>query len=108
MADFALEVMQKTKDLSAELGDKIQVRVGIHTGEAVAGVIGTSKFAYDIWGDTVNTAARMEAFGAPNRIQVTENVKNALDGRYIFEERGVVDIKGKGPMPLYFLAGRST
>lgn len=107
MADFALAMMERTKALSAEFDEAIELRVGIHTGEAVAGVIGASKFAYDIWGDTVNTAARMEAFGVPGRIQVTENFKNNLENRYSFEERGIVDIKGKGPMNLYFLEGYS-
>ncbi|MEZ5791093.1 MAG: adenylate/guanylate cyclase domain-containing protein [Nitratireductor sp.] len=93
----------ETNRLSAELGEKVEIRVDIHTGEAVAGVIGTSKFAYDIWGDTVNTAARMEAFGVAGRVQVTEAVKDVLEDRYSFEERGFVDIKGKGEMELYFL-----
>ncbi|MEM7068855.1 MAG: adenylate/guanylate cyclase domain-containing protein [Pseudomonadota bacterium] len=103
MAEFALALTEMTSRLSVELAETIEVRVGIHTGDAVAGVIGTSKFAYDIWGDTVNTAARMEAFGVPNRIQVTEVVKDALQDRYGFEERGLFDIKGKGQMRLYFL-----
>ena len=106
MADFALELIGETNKLSDELGEKVEIRVGIHTGEAVAGVIGTSKFAYDIWGDTVNTAARMEAFGVAGRIQVTEAVKDVLEDRYSFEERGFVDIKGKGKMELYFLLER--
>ena len=107
MAKFALEMMNKTEELSRELGETIDIRVGIHTGNAVAGVIGTSKFAYDIWGDTVNTAARMEAFGVPGRIQVSEVVKDALGDRFILEERGIVDIKGKGKMKLYYLEGET-
>ncbi|MEO1142116.1 MAG: adenylate/guanylate cyclase domain-containing protein, partial [Pseudomonadota bacterium] len=99
-------IQDKTRELSEELGERIEVRIGIHAGEAVAGVIGTKKFAYDVWGDTVNTAARMEAFGTPNKIQVTEAVKDALYDRYRFAERGIVDIKGKGPMMLHFLEER--
>ncbi|MEM8650385.1 MAG: adenylate/guanylate cyclase domain-containing protein, partial [Pseudomonadota bacterium] len=106
IAELALAIQDKTRELSEELGERIEVRIGIHTGEAVAGVIGTKKFAYDVWGDTVNTAARMEAFGTPNKIQVTEAVKDALYDRYRFAERGIVDIKGKGPMMLHFLEER--
>ncbi len=108
IAELALAIQNKTRELSEELGERIEVRIGIHAGEAVAGVIGTKKFAYDVWGDTVNTAARMEAFGTPNKIQVTEAVKDLLQDRYRFTERGIVDIKGKGPMMLHFLEERLT
>jgi adenylate cyclase len=107
IAEFALELIKETKEFSEETGETIEMRIGIHTGDAVAGVICTSKIAYDLWGDTVNTAARMEAFGVPNRIQITESVKDALEDRYNFEERGIVDVKGKGKMNLYFLKSRS-
>jgi adenylate cyclase len=69
----------------------------------VAGVIGTRKFIYDVWGDTVNVASRMESHGIPGRIQVTHAVRERLDGQYRFEPRGLVDIKGKGPLPTWFL-----
>lgn len=106
-AEFALAVIEKTQELSKVLDGKIQVRIGMQTGDVVAGVIGSKKFAYDVWGDTVNTAARMESSGAPNRIQVTEAVKFALENRYEFAERGFVKIKGKGPMKLFYLMGRA-
>lgn len=84
----------------------LQMRFGIHTGSVVAGVIGKRKFSYDLWGDAVNTAARMESHGVPGEIQVTEEVFQRLRGSYQIESRGLVEIKGKGPMPTYFLRNR--
>jgi class 3 adenylate cyclase len=75
------------------------------TGPVVAGVIGTRKFAYDLWGDTVNTAARMESHGVAGEIQVSEATYRKLAGRYRFEERGMIEVKGKGPMAAWLLAG---
>ena len=86
--------------------DGIDLRIGIDTGPVVAGVIGRRRFIYDLWGDTVNTASRMESHGVPGRIQVTEAVARRLDGRYRAEPRGEVQIKGKGPMPVFLLARR--
>jgi class 3 adenylate cyclase len=86
---------------AARLG--IAFRIGIHCGPVVAGVIGTRKFIYDVWGDTVNVASRMESHGIPGRIQVTHAVRERLDGRFQFEPRGIVEVKGKGPMPTWFL-----
>jgi adenylate cyclase len=71
----------------------------------VAGVIGTKKFIYDIWGDTVNMASRMESLGVAGRVQVTHAVRERLGGAFAFEERGLIDVKGKGPTPTYFLVG---
>lgn len=72
----------------------------------VAGVIGRRKFIYDLWGDTVNTASRMESHGLPGKIQVTEETYRCLRDRYVLEERGLVPIKGKGEMATYLLVGR--
>ncbi|MCI5139874.1 MAG: diguanylate cyclase, partial [Candidatus Electrothrix sp. AR1] len=72
------------------------------------GVIGVKKFVYDIWGDTVNTASRMESHGIVGEIQVSENTYILLQDRYIFKERGLVDIKGKGKMRTYLLQGKNT
>ena len=74
----------------------------------VAGVIGIHKFIYDLWGDAVNVAARMESSGSPGQIQVTETTYKHLKEKYIFEERGLIDVKGKGPMKTYWLMGKKS
>ena len=94
-------------DADARRHNRSSCRIGIHIGPAVAGVIGSKKFIYDVWGDTVNTASRMESHGIPDRIQVTEPVFRKLEGRYRFEPRGTIEVKGKGEMPTWFLLGRA-
>ncbi len=84
-------------------GERMGIRVGIHCGPVVAGVIGRQKFIYDLWGDTVNVASRMESGGLPDAIQVTAVVRERLDGQYAFEERGPIMVKGKGEMVTYLL-----
>jgi Amt family ammonium transporter len=81
------------------------VRVGIHTGPAVAGVIGKKKFIYDVWGDTVNTASRMESHGSPGRVHVTDETKRVLERDFELEERGEIEVKGKGKMKTWFVKG---
>ena len=83
----------------------LAIRIGIHTGPVVAGVIGTKKFTYDLWGDTVNVASRMESHGAPGQIQVSAATYNQLKGRYRFTQRGLVNVKGRGQMMTYWLDG---
>src|SRR6476661_2946686 len=103
---MALEMLDTVHSLSNEIGEELAVRIGIHTGSAVAGVL-QGKLFHDVWADTVNTAARMEANGSPDRIQVTEAVYRRLHQAYAFEQREIIDIKGKGLMQIYFLLGRS-
>ena len=109
-ARMALAMQQVPAWFARTSGVELSMRIGIHTGPVVAGVIGKRKFAYDLWGDTVNTAARMESHGLPGEIHVTEAVVRALEGRpeFEFEPRGEVEVKGKGPMKTWFLrAGRA-
>jgi adenylate cyclase len=102
-ANMALDMLEAVRVLSAEMDEEISVRIGIHTGPAIAGVLGKRKLFYDVWGDTVNTAARMEAYGLPGRIQVTKDVYKLLLETHTFETRGEIEVKGKGRMPVYFL-----
>jgi class 3 adenylate cyclase len=102
VADMALAML----DVASSHRDGLGLRIGIDTGPVVAGVIGRRKFIYDLWGDTVNTASRMESHGVPGEIQVTERVVAALVDGYVLEPRGTVEIKGKGATPTWFLRGR--
>lgn len=108
IANMALDMQQAIQDFNQETGYKLDIRVGIHSGGVVAGVIGLKKFAYDIWGDTVNIASRMESHGVPGRIQVTAVVYQALRSRYDLELRGEIPVKGKGRMKTYLLNGRQS
>jgi len=106
VADMAIDLRDELARSQVTAQHGILCRIGMHTGPAVAGVIGTKKFIYDVWGDTVNTASRMEALGVPGAIHVTEEVYQRLKDRYRLELRGVIDVKGKGPMQTYFLEGK--
>ncbi len=100
---FAVDMLAVIGRHHGPNGEPIGLRIGIHTGPIVAGVIGRRRLIYDLWGDTVNTASRMESFGLENRIQVTPAVVARLNGHYHFEPRGPIDIKGKGMMTTYIL-----
>ena len=106
VASMALDVLTSASQFSRPDGQPLRLRVGIHAGPVVAGVIGTKKFAYDLWGDTVNIASRMESQGLPGAIQVTQDVYERLRDRYVFQPRGEISIKGKGGMLTYWLTGR--
>ena len=106
IADMGLEMLAAAARRTLRDGEPIQLRIGIDSGPVVAGVIGRRKFSYDLWGDTVNTASRMESHGVPGHIQVTERVQGLLADRFVFRERGTVEVKGKGRMRTYFLVGR--
>ncbi|OLP17643.1 hypothetical protein BST81_15070 [Leptolyngbya sp. 'hensonii'] len=108
IADLALALLQEVTHFQTAAGQPITLRLGIHTGPVVAGVIGTRKFSYDLWGDTVNIASRMESQGEAGHIQVTTAVYNRLQKRYELEERGIIEVKGKGLMRTYWLLGRKS
>lgn len=105
LARLALD-MRDSLESHAELATrKIQVRVGINSGPVVAGVIGRRKFIYDLWGDAVNVASRMESQGSPGQIQVTRATYELLRDDFILERRGMVEVKGRGEMETWFLIG---
>lgn len=106
IADMALAMQRVIVDFNTKTGESISLRIGISTGPVVAGVIGTKKFIYDLWGDTVNIASRMEAHGIPNCIQVTEFTYSYLKDQYVLERRGSIPIKGKGEMLTYLLKSK--
>ncbi len=108
IAEMALDILDKINGIPTQQEQALKVRIGIHTGAVEAGVIGSKKFAYDLWGDTVNTANRMESHGIPGAIQVTKITYERLYDKYIWKERGIVDVKGKGPMRTYLLEGRKS
>lgn len=103
IADMALDMLAAIADFNTTRSKPFNIRIGINTGPVIAGVIGVKKFIYDLWGDTVNIASRMESQGLPGRIQVTEAVYERLRDRYDFEERGAIEVKGKGQMVVYLL-----
>jgi class 3 adenylate cyclase len=105
IAHMALAMQAAMADFPQPDGTPFELRIGIHVGPAVAGVVGSSKFSYDLWGDTVNVASRMEATGQPGKIQVTAAIYRQLRDRFVFAQRGVVRIKGKGWLGTYWLLG---
>lgn len=108
IANMALDMQREVRQFRTQDNQEINIRIGINTGAVVAGVIGIKKFIYDLWGDTVNIASRMESQGEVGQIQVTEATYERLKDRYQFEPRGRIDIRGKGPMLTYWLLGKHT
>jgi len=100
--EMASAMLRHMETIRSE-GSALHLRIGIDTGPVVAGVIGRSRFIYDVWGDTVNTASRMEHHGVPDRIQVTSRVVDALRNSHEFDPRGPIEVKGKGPMEAWLL-----
>jgi class 3 adenylate cyclase len=105
IAEMALGMQRRASQFSVEFGEQLSIRIGIHTGPVVAGVIGKRKFIYDVWGDTVNTASRMESHGDPGTIHVTDDTRNLLKDMYELTPRGEISVKGKGVMRTWFLVG---
>ncbi len=106
-ANMALDMVEVMDRYNERSNFKLKIRVGISTGAAVAGVIGKRKFFYDLWGDVVNTASRMESHGVSGRIQITEYTRKQLGEQFLLEERGAIDVKGKGEMHTWFLNSRN-
>jgi class 3 adenylate cyclase/HAMP domain-containing protein len=106
IADFAMDMQQTLAEYSERSGRTLSMRTGMHTGTVVAGIVGSSKFAYDLWGDVVNVASRMESTSEPGRIQASDSVRVRLADDYDFEPRGDIDIKGKGIMHTWYLIGK--
>jgi guanylate cyclase len=106
IAEMALEMHAETARLGQELGEPLGLRIGIDSGPVVAGVIGEQKFAYDLWGDAVNTASRMESQGVADHTQLTESAYQRVKENYFCEMRGTLNLKGKTEMTTYFLTGQ--
>ena len=106
VAEMALDMLAVMDRFNAKHNTNVRIRVGLNCGPVTAGVIGTKKFAYDLWGDTVNLASRMESHGIANAIQVTEETYRRLRHRFAFQRRGIIHVKGKGALCTYFLVGR--
>jgi class 3 adenylate cyclase len=105
VARMGLEMIDAMADYRTDAGRRLEIRVGMHVGPVIGGVIGLKKFIYDVWGDTVNTASRMESHGVPGRVHVTEATYLRLREMFAFEPRGSVEVKGKGSMTTYLIAG---
>ena len=106
LAEFALALRQKIKSYAQTNKIDLQLRIGMTSGELIAGVIGHKKFIYDIWGDVVNIASRMESTGEPGKIQVAEKMANILEEKFILEPRDAIEVKGRGLMQTFFLVGK--
>ena len=106
IAHMALDMLASIDQFSTKHGHELTVRIGIHTGPVVAGVIGQKKFIYDLWGDTVNTASRMESHGVPGRVHVTAATQQLLRDTFELEPREPIEIKGKGRMQTYLIVGK--
>ncbi|MFI5337420.1 MAG: adenylate/guanylate cyclase domain-containing protein, partial [Opitutales bacterium] len=105
-AHMALDMIEIMDRFNEHSPHPLKIRIGLCSGAAVAGVIGKRKFFYDLWGDVVNTASRMESHGVSGRIQVTDSTRQRLGEPFLLEERGIINVKSKGDMHTWFLNGR--
>lgn len=106
LAYMALDMLDYVSNLEPLSGKSLTFRIGVNSGPLVAGVIGSKKFSYDVWGDAVNIASRMESQGEPGKIQITQSTLDLLEDRFVCQSRGPVMVKGKGEMETWFLIGR--
>ena len=106
VADMAIGMIEAVRETGKRFGEKLEIRIGIHSGEVVAGIIGQHRSIYDVWGDTVNTASRLESSGLPDRIQISEATYQMVRSTFACDRRGPVEVKGKGMMLTYFLGQR--
>jgi adenylate cyclase len=106
LADLAIDMAETAKGLKDSRGNVLPLRIGLASGPVVAGVVGSRRFFYDVWGDAVNVASRMESTDSVGRIQVPEDVYQRLKNDFVLQERGVFDVKGKGFMRTWYLIGR--
>jgi class 3 adenylate cyclase len=104
MVKMAFEMLRSVELMNSELGTSLSIRIGINCGPVIAGVIGKSKFIYDLWGDTVNLASRMESHGIAGRIHVSESIYEQVKDYFDVEKRGVINVKGKGEMTTYLIS----
>jgi adenylate cyclase len=102
-----LDMIQALDYINRKMGTNLKIRIGINTGPVVAGVIGSKKYLYDLWGDAVNVASRMESHGVADRVHISQSTYDAVKelGLYTFEDRGDMEVKGKGIMRTYFVSG---
>jgi adenylate cyclase len=106
LAAFALDMAEVVRVLKDSRGDPLPLRIGLASGPVVAGVVGSRRFFYDVWGDAVNVASRMESTDSVGRIQVPEDVYQRLKNDFVLQERGDIEVKGKGSMRTWYLIGR--
>lgn len=106
VAEMALEMLTAVAQLNSERGTRLYVRIGVNSGPVVAGVIGRKKFTYDLWGETVNLASRIQSSGLPNHVNVSAGVQDRLEGKFCFMERGSIPCKGVGEVRTYILLGK--
>jgi len=104
IAKMAVGMIDRLERVNSHFGWPLQIRIGIHSGPVVAGIIGAHRFIYDVWGDTVNVASRLEAYSLPNRIHVSQDTARHLDGLFALEPRGSIEVKGKGKLETFFLS----
>ena len=106
LARLALDMRDAATALRDSDNRRVPIRIGVASGPVVAGVVGTRKFFYDVWGDAVNVASRMESTGEFGKVQVSQDTYERLKDEFVLEERGLIDVKGKGQMLTWFLVGR--